>query len=139
MIRNMHPAFTKVVLVAALVAGVSGVARAHDSSMNSFIGPPSDAVKQREVQSAAVYPQEGATSGIASDKLAMLENTPPVLATTRQKLRAEETAAVYPQEGATSGIASDKLAMVENTPPVLTTTAQKQRVVASVTEEHATP
>jgi hypothetical protein len=139
MIRNVHQAFTKVVLAAALVAGVSGMARADASSMNPFIGPHSDAVKQREVQSAAVYPQQGATAGIASDKLAMLENTPPVLATTRQKLRAEEAAAVYPQQGATAGITSDKLAMLENTPPVLTTTAQKQRVVASVTEQHATP
>ena len=138
MIRNVHPAFSKVVLVAALVAGFSGVVRA-DDSMKPFIGPHSDAVKQREVQSAAVYPQEGATSGIASDKLAIRENTPPVLATTRQKLRAEEAAAVYPQEGATSGRQSVRDEGQAYLPPPLTTNAQQQRVVASVTEEHATP
>ena len=38
MIRNVHPAFVKIVLVASLLAGVSGIARADDSSMNPFIG-----------------------------------------------------------------------------------------------------
>jgi hypothetical protein len=41
MIRNVHPMFKKVVVVAGLVSGVlgiPGVARADDSSMNPFIG-----------------------------------------------------------------------------------------------------
>jgi hypothetical protein len=98
-----------------------------------FIGPANDAVKQADVQSAAVYPQEGATSGIKADKLEAKGNTPPVLATTQQRLAAVEGAAVYPQEGRTSGRKADRLASEPHQPaPRLT-----HRQLTELTVTHA--
>ena len=122
-------------LVSLLITAAFPVAAA--AMPAPFIGPTSDAVKQTEVQSAAVYPQEGATSGIAADRLEAKNNAPPELVTTRQKLAAVEAAAVYPQEGATSG----RQAVLDRTqaslPPPLATDRQKQLTVAAATEEHA--
>ncbi len=102
-----------------------------------WIGPASDATKQVEIQSTAVYPQEGATSGIAAGRLETKSNTPPKLATTQQKLAAVEHAAVYPQEGATSG----RQAVIDreqfSVPQPLQTNWEKQQAVAAATNEHA--
>ncbi len=102
-----------------------------------WIGPAGDATKQAEVQSTAVYAQEGATSGMAADKLEAKSNTPPKLATTQQKLAAVEHTAVYPQEGATSG----RQAVIDrgqvSLRPPLATNWEKQQAVAAATNEHA--
>ena len=122
-------------IVSLLIAAAFPVAAA--AMPAPFIGPASDAAKQAEVQSAAVYPQEGATSGVAADRLAARGNTPLKLATTEERHEAVVAAAVYPQEGATSGRQAVLDRAQADLPPPLATNREKQQTVATATEEHA--
>jgi len=101
-----------------------------------FIGPPKDAVKHEEVKAAAVYPQEGATSGRAATQLRQQRDTPPVLVTTQEKHDAVTAAAVYPQEGATSGKQAIKDRMDRALPRPLSTMREKQDAVGEVTRRY---
>lgn len=124
-------------LMIALVAGLFSASAAAAWSPFQALETPADKAKQQIVQETAVYPQEGAVSGLAANKLALQRNTPPVLATTQEKHDAVVNAAVYPQEGATAGKQAVKDRADRGVPPPLATTTEKQQAVASVTEANA--
>ncbi len=126
----------KKLLIAVIAGSISATAAA---AWNPFqmLETPSDKAKQQIVKEAAVYPQEGATSGRTANKLAMEGNTPPVLATTQEKHEAAAATLVYPQEGATSGKQAVKNRAERGVPPPLATTTEKQQAVASVTGANA--
>jgi hypothetical protein len=123
--------------VVGLIAGVVSAGGLAASGPTEYIGSPADAVKQQEVQAAAVYPQEGATSGEAASKLSQQRDTPPVLATTQEKHDAVAASAVYPQEGATSGAQAVKDRTQAYLPSPLATTRDKQDAVDSTTKANA--
>lgn len=127
----------KKLLIALIASSVSATAAA---AWNPFqaVETPADKAKQQIVKEAAVYPQEGATSGRAANKLAAERYTQPAFAagSDAQKQEWVTTHYRYWQEGLRSGLAANKLAHERNMPPLLATTGQKQQAVALATEEH---
>jgi len=125
--------------VIGFIAGAFSAGALAASGPTEYIGRPADAVKQQEVQAAAVYPQEGATSGEAARRLAQQRDTPPILATTQERHEAVAATAVYPQEGATSGAQAVKDRAQDYVPPQLATTRDKEDAVDSTTMANAGP
>lgn len=126
---------TTMALLAAAFAARSAIA----AGPHEYVGSPDDAVKQQQVQSAAVYPQEGATSGRKADELAQKRETPSALTTTEQKEAAVESADAkgYPQKGAKAGQKSDQDRAKAYVPPPLVTNGDKQQAVDDATQAHA--
>jgi hypothetical protein len=126
-------------LTIALLAAAFAARGAYAAGPHEYIGSPDDAVKQQEVQSAAVYSQEGATSGLRANELANKGETPPALSTEEQKEAAVEAADEngYPQKGAKAGLAADKDRAKAYASPPLVTNGEKQQAVEDATQAHA--
>jgi hypothetical protein len=123
--------------IALIASALSATAAAGPWNPLDALESPAAKAKQQMVQETAVYPQEGATSGIAANKMRLQRDTPPVLATMQEKQDAVAATAVYPQEGATSGKQAVKMREQRGMPHPLATMRDKQEAVDSVTKANA--
>lgn len=123
--------------IALIASALSATAAACPWNPLDALESPAAKAKQQMVQETAVYPQEGATSGIAANEMMLQRDTPPVLATMQEKQDAVAASAVYPQEGATSGEQAVKLREQRDMPHPLATMRDMQEAVDSVTKANA--